>query len=166
MITTSRPVYEFKCIDPTFVQQLQELGVYLRSTNLTTVDTVEIGMFIGLHPSLTNIEWRVTQINTQLGYDNQIPVFEIYRRRLRMEEVSTNTIVLRCSKADQEKLETQFLELKPEDLGKNVEFIPYKILNQMTTQEKKTYSTFETNTLRSMVRARFRGSQKKSCSKK
>lgn len=56
-ITTSRPIHEFKRIEPTFIQQLNELGVYLRSTNLTTVDTAEIGMFLGLHPSLTNVEW-------------------------------------------------------------------------------------------------------------
>ena len=136
-ITTSRPVYEFKRIEPTFVQQLQELGVYLRSTNLSTVDTMETGMFLGLHPSLTNVEWRTKQINEKLGYNNTIPTFKLYRRRLKFDKVSTNTIVLRCAREDQEKLENQLLNLKLDELGDAVEFIPYKMMQQMSLPEKK-----------------------------
>lgn len=115
-------------MDLTFVQQLDELGVYLRNTNLTTVDTVEMGMFLWLHPSLTNVEWRTQQLNQILGFNKTNPTFEIYRRRLKVEETSTNAIVLRCAKEDQALLETKLLNLQPGDLGQNVEFIPYHIL--------------------------------------
>ena len=136
-ITTCRPIHEFKLVDPTFIQQLDELGVYLRSTNLSTVDTVEIGMFLGLHLSLTNVEWKAKQLNNQLGYNNGEPIFELYRRRLKLEETTTNAIVLRCTREDQEELEKQFLNLNPSALGESVECIPYRLVHQMSSQERK-----------------------------
>ena len=82
-------------------------------------------MFLGFHPSLTNVECQMQQLNNQLGYDNTNPTFGLYRWRLKLEEVSTNTIVLHSARADQEKIENQLLNLKPNVIGENVEFISY-----------------------------------------
>lgn len=52
-------------------------------------------------------------------------------------EVSTNTIVLRCAQEDRAALKEKLLNLPLNAIGKNVEFIPYRMLHQMTQTEKQ-----------------------------
>ena len=81
-ITTAQPIHELKRIKHTFVTKLCGLGVSTKSMNLETVDTVEIGMFLGLHPSLTNIDWRSGTLTDTLGFNSDVSIFQIYRQRL------------------------------------------------------------------------------------
>ena len=94
MVTMARPIQEMKRNQPTLIQVLQEENVFIRSTVLETTDTVEIGYFLGLHPSLTNLGWRGQQIAQRLGLPENIPQFQIYRRQLREGGHKTLCIVL------------------------------------------------------------------------
>ena len=59
-MTTSRPIHELKRVYNNLFEVLKAENVFIRKTKLETTDTVELGFFIGLHPSLTNLEWRQT----------------------------------------------------------------------------------------------------------
>ena len=126
-MTIARPIHELKRIHPEIIQVLAENNTYLRSTSLQTVDTVEIGFFIGLHPSLTNIEWRMNQIRNAIGNSDFLPKFQLYRRQLNEGNVKTSCIVLRCAKPESQILQTKLMEAHPNALGKNVEFVPYQL---------------------------------------
>ena len=74
-VTTTRTIEELKRRDPLFIQTLSKLKVYIRRTNLSTADTVEVGFFVGLHPSLTNLHWRTEQIAKAINTTaNNIPL--------------------------------------------------------------------------------------------
>ena len=135
VIRSGEKRWEFRRIEPTFVGTLRTLNIFIRSTNLETVDTVEIGMFLGLHPLLTNIKWRYHQITDALGFTDAVPLFQIYRRKLTEKDVSTSTIVLRCAEQDAQILQERLLALPQNAMGDQVEFIPYSVLKNMTTQE-------------------------------
>ena len=126
-MSMARPLTEMKRNHPELVPKLQDLQVFLRSTTLDTVDTVEIGFFLGLHPSLTNVEWRAQKLREDLGNPNNVPYFELYTRRLTEYEVSTSAIVLRCAKTNSAQLHQLLRNTTPNQLGKNVEFIPYEV---------------------------------------
>ena len=53
-----RPLSEYKRTNYKAITKLQELRIYVRNTTLSMLDTVEVGIFVGLHPSLININWR------------------------------------------------------------------------------------------------------------
>ena len=84
-----------------------------------------------------NTSWRTSQLNATLGVDNTNPIFELYRIRLRLDDISTNAVVLRCAKEDEVQVENQLLNLQPGVIGKNVEFIPYRMLHQMNHKDQK-----------------------------
>ena len=54
-ITTTRPITEYKPTHNALLQKLHNEGIFLQQTTLNLLDTLELGMFIGLHPLLTNI---------------------------------------------------------------------------------------------------------------
>lgn len=142
--TICHPIHEFKHIEPTFVYTLNKLGVFIWGTNLEMFDMVEVGMFLGLNPTLTNVEWRNRQISANLGFNTDVPVFELYRRQLTEVGVLTNTIVLRCKKQDMHYQQMKILNLRCNSMGENVEFIPYHVLKAMKKSEKK-YNFFLQN---------------------
>ena len=129
MVATARPVHEMKRTQPTLIQTLQEQHVYLRSTSFNTTDTTEIGFFIGLHPSLTNLQWRTSQLSKALGHYDQVPSFQIYRRKLQEGDTTTSCVVVRCAKRDVQDLQTRLMTVKPNALGKGVDYIPYSAVS-------------------------------------
>ena len=133
-MSMARPITEMKRNHPELVPKLQDLQVYLRSTTLNTVDTVEIGFFLGLHPSLTNVEWRAQKLRETLG-EKDVPYFELYTRRLTEYEVSTSAVVLRCAKTNSAQLHQLLRNTAPDQLGKNVEFIPYEVSKVWSHEE-------------------------------
>ena len=140
MVATARPIHEMKRTQPTLIQKLQEQNVYLRSTSFNTTETTEIGFFIGLHPSLTNLQWRTTQISKALGHIDQVPSFQIYRRKLQEGDTTTSCIVVRCAKKDVQDLQTRLMTVQPNALGKGVDYIPYSAVSVWTqTDYLNTY---------------------------
>ena len=129
MVATARPIHEMKRTQPTLIQTLQAQNVYLRSTSFNTTETTEIGFFIGLHPSLTNLQWRNTQISKALGHVDQVPSFQIYRRKLQEGDTTTSCIVVRCAKKDVQELQTRLMTVQPNALGKGVDYIPYSAVS-------------------------------------
>ena len=103
--------------------------MYLRSTTFATTDTTEIGFLIGLHPSITHIDWRTNQIHQALGNTDLVPRFQLYRRKLQVDETSTSVIVIRCAKQDVQDLTAAIINIPPHTLGKGVEFIPYHLIS-------------------------------------
>ena len=126
-MTIARPIHELKRLNSDLLQVLSDNHTFLRSTLLQTVDTAEIGFFIGLHPSLTNIEWRTHQLRLALGNPETLPKFHLYRRQLQENNTKTSCIVLRCAKPEAHILQQKLMEAHPHSLGKNVEFIPYQL---------------------------------------
>ena len=128
-VATARPIHEMKRLHPRLLQTLQQHNVYLRSTNFSTTDTSEIGFLIGLHPSMTNIEWRTQQLTKALGHIDQVPRFQLYRRKLQEDDTTTSVIVIRCAKSDVQDLQTALMTAKKDALGTGVEFIPYHLVS-------------------------------------
>lgn len=126
-VTTSRPISEYKRTNQGLVPKLAEHQVFLRPTTLDTADTVEVGFFVGLHPSLTNVSWRSEQILNALPKAFQKTPIQLYRRKLTEGNLSTSCLVLRCKKSDSTILETQLTTLAQSALGKLVEFVPYSL---------------------------------------
>ena len=113
-----------------FIPMLMTLHVYIRPTELKTADTVEVGFFVGMHPSLTNIQWRTKHIQTQLKARGAEITLQLYPRKLTEGAISTSVIVVRCPKPDSQLAVTQLTTLHPGALGKQVEFIPYSIIRR------------------------------------
>ena len=134
-ITTARPIYEIKKLRQELVDVLIETNTYLKGTTLETVDTVEIGFFLGLHPSLTNIEWRTEQIRSAIGVPTLLPKFQLYRRQLQEGEAKTTCIVLSCAKPEAKILQTKLMQINQHALGKNVEFVPYQLRSVWPLQD-------------------------------
>ena len=135
-VAMARPIQEMKCIHNTLINALQEEHVYVRSTVLETMDTVEIGYFLGLQPSLTNLCWRGKQLMQRLGIQEMVPPFQIYRRQLRDEPNKTSCIVLHCAKADSKYLQNRFTNAFPITFGKGVEFV-YPIPAELHLDQRK-----------------------------
>ena len=129
MVATARPIHELKRTHPTLIQLLQEKNVYLRSTSFKTTETTEIGFFIGLHPSLTNLPWRTAQLSKALGHIDQVPTFQLYQRKLQEGETTTLSIVLRCAKHDVQDLQSRLMSVQPNALGKGLDYIPYSAVS-------------------------------------
>ena len=70
-VTLSRNIWEIKRNYRTLRDHLYVADTYMRQTTLKTLDTVELGMSVGLHPSLTNIAWRTKQLRHLLGSEEQ-----------------------------------------------------------------------------------------------
>lgn len=133
-VTTARPIHELKRLYRNLLEVLRRENVFLRKTNLSTTNMVEIGFFLGLHPSLTNLEWRHSQIAKSLNLENG-PKFQIYRRRLKEDAIQTSCIVLACAKQDVRVIQGKFMSYEPGDLGKGVDFIPYKMVSIWSTED-------------------------------
>ena len=73
-VTTTQPIQYMKKVQNALIQQLQTEQVYVCSTKLDTTNTVEIGYFLGLHPSLTNLRWRGQQIVARLEMEGPTPL--------------------------------------------------------------------------------------------
>ena len=134
-MTTSRPIHELKRVYNNLFEVLKKENVYIWKTKLETTDTVELGFFVGLHPSLTNLEWRQKQLESSLGLE-QGPKFQIYRHRLRAGVHQISCIVLACAKKDAPVLQTKMMNYGDNELGKGVEFIPYRMASYWS---EKTY---------------------------
>ena len=133
-VTTACPIHELKRLYKNLLDVLQRENVFIRKTNLSTTNTVEISFFLGLHPSLTNLEWRHKQMVQMLDLESG-PKFQIHRRRLREESLHTSCIVLACTKQDVRIIQEKFMTSKPGGLGKGVEFIPYKMMSIWSTED-------------------------------
>ena len=131
-IATTRTLEELKRRDLLFIQTLSKLKVYIRQTNLSTADTVEVFFFVGLHPSLTNLQWRTEQIAKAINTKaNAIPL-HIYPRKLQEDTTATSAIVLRVPKKDARDAVTRLAQLPAGMLGKQVEFVPYSLIRHIT----------------------------------
>lgn len=128
-VATARPIYEIKRIHPRLLYTLLQHNIYLHSTNFLTTDTSKIRFLIGLHASITNIEWRTKQITKALGHIDQVPRFQLYRHKLQEEDSTTSLIVIRCAKSDVQDLQTALMKAKKNALGNGVEFIPYHLVS-------------------------------------
>ena len=127
MVTTARPIQEMKRLHGLLIHQLQLEQVYVRSTLLDSTDTVEIGFFLGLHPSLTNLRWRGLNLSQALATTEPVPPFQIYRMQLKDQHVKTSCVVIQCAKVDAPTLQDRLMTAPPGKLGKGVEFIPYQL---------------------------------------
>ena len=127
MVATARPIHEMKRNHPSLLRELQQHNVYLRSTAFQTTETVEIGFFLGLHPSLTNLDWRTQQIRKALGHEDVVPHFQLYRRKLTEGDNSTSCIVIRCQKQEVQALQSLLMQEQNTALGMGVDFIPYHL---------------------------------------
>ena len=65
-VTTARPIQEMKRLHGLLIHQLQLEEVYVQSTLLDSTETVKIGFFLGLHPSITNLRWKGLNISQSL----------------------------------------------------------------------------------------------------
>ena len=125
-LITSRPIHKLKRLFYNLFEVLKSENVFIRKTNLDTTNMVEIGFFLGLHPSLTNLEWRHQQLQESVGLTTG-PKFQIYRRRLREGHAQTLCIVLSCARKDMNIIQEKFMNYKAHTLGKDVEFIAYQM---------------------------------------
>ena len=136
-MTLARPIHETKKLYPELVDVLMETNTFLKTTLLETTDTVEIGFFIGLHPSLTNIEWRINQIKQVLGVPELLLKFQIYRRQLKEDTAKTTCMVISCAKPEARVLQTKLMQAPQHALGKQVEFVPYQLKSIWSIEEYK-----------------------------
>ena len=83
MVTLSRNISEIKRNNRQLKDHLYVADTYMRQTTLNTLDAVELGMFVELHPSLTNIAWRTKQLRQALGIPEEECPLQLYRRKLR-----------------------------------------------------------------------------------
>ena len=131
-VTTIRTIEELKRRDPLFIQTLSKLKVYIRRTTLSTADTVEVGFFVGLHPSLTNLQWRTEQIVKVLNTTDKAIPHHIYPRKLQEGTTATSAIVLPVPKTDAREAVTRLSQLPAGTLRKQVEFVPYSLIRHTT----------------------------------
>ena len=118
-----------------------KLQVYVRHPNLLTADSVEVGFFVGMHLSLTNLAWRTEQLRHVIQGESPDLQHQIYQRKLTEGNISTSVIVICCPKTDAKDLETILTTVKPGVLGKLVEFIPYSLICHTKDQSfKKIFS--------------------------
>ena len=136
-MTLARPIHETKKLYPELVDVLINTNTFLKTTLLETTDTVEIGFFIGLHPSLTNIAWRMDQIRNALGVPELLPKFQIYRRQLTEDTAKTTCMVISCAKPEARILQTKLMHASQHALGKQVEFVPYQLKSMWSIEEYK-----------------------------
>ena len=127
-VTSTRTIEELKRRDPLFIQTLNNLKVFIRETTLTTADTVEVGFFVGLHPSLTNLQWRTDQISKVINTTGHVIPLHLYPRKLQETTTATSAIVLRVPKTDAREVVTRLAHLPAGTLGKQVEFFPYSLI--------------------------------------
>ena len=140
-ITTNRTIGELKRENPQFISNLMKLKVYVRHTDLMTADSVEVGFFVGMHPSLTNLAWRTEQLRQVIQEEGQELKLQIYQRKLSEGTISTSVIVIRCPKDEAKELENILTTVKPGVLGKLVEFIPYSLIRHTQDQSfRKIFS--------------------------
>ena len=139
-IETNRTITEHKRGNPQFIPTLMKFNVFLHQTKLQTANTVEVGFFVGLHPSLTNLTWRTEQIHTILNEQGQKIQIQLYPRKLNEGPISTSVIVVRCPKNVASVVVTQLTTLPPGSLGKQVEFVPYSLIRR--TSQKSFRSIF------------------------
>ena len=136
-MTLARPIHETKKLYPELIDVLIETNTFLKTTLLETTDTVEIGFFIGLHPSLTNIDWRINQIKQALGVPELTPKFQIYRRQLKEDSAKTTCMVISCAKPEARIIQTKLMQAPQHALGKHVEFVPYQLKSMWSIEEYK-----------------------------
>ena len=96
---------------------------------------VELGFFIGIHPSLMNVDWRKKQIRKAIRLNDKEAVFQIYKRRLTEGETSTSCMVVRCARKDAQDLQIKLTNAGENSFGKGVEYIPYSVGSVWTTKE-------------------------------
>ena len=142
-IETRETISTHKRENSTFIPTLTKLKVFIRHTQLKTADSVEVGFFVGMHPSLTNITWRTEQITKLLSEFNQQPPIQLYPRKLTEGSTSTSVIVVRCPKHDATQVVTQLTTLPPGVYGKQVEFIPYSIIRQTSNNSLRHIFTLQ-----------------------
>ena len=129
--TLSRNILEIKRNNRQLNDHLYVSDTYMRQATLNTLDTVELGMLVALHPSLTNIAWRTKQLRQELGITEDKCPLQLYQRKFCKQQATTSCIVLRCEKKDAETINQKFLKLNTGALGPEVEFILYQMKAQM-----------------------------------
>ena len=127
-IESNRTITEHKRGNSLFIPTLTKFNVFIRQTKLQTANTVEVGYFVGLHPSLTNLTWRTEQLLTTINENGLNLQLQLYPRKLTEGHISTSVIVARCPKNEASELVTQMTTLPPGSLGKQVEFVPYSLI--------------------------------------
>ena len=130
-VTLSCNISEIKRNHQKLKDHLYVADTYMQQTTLNTLDTVELGMFVGLHLSLTTIAWRTKQLRQALGIPEEECPLQLYCQKLHEQQATTSCIVLRCKQKDAKQLKKNFLELNEGALGQGVEFIPYQMKIQM-----------------------------------
>lgn len=71
-----------------------KLQVYVCHAYLTTADTVEVFFFVGMHLSLTNLNWRTEQLWQALQEDRPGINKQIYQQKLTVDNTSISVIVI------------------------------------------------------------------------
>ena len=87
---------------------------------------------MGLHPSLTNLQWRTELITKAINTKATAVPIHLYPRKLQEDTTANSAIVLRVPKKYAREVVTRFAQLQPGALGKQVEFVPYSLIQHTT----------------------------------